>query len=120
MIELASDSDAGRRGAESLRRKMALDQANGAQLGWLLFSEPRAVELWPARPAAGVATAPQRLENATRLEGGDALPGLVLELEEIWTESRDALAQQPGCRAELDTFFEGLLATTPAEPEDFA
>jgi hypothetical protein len=44
----------------------------------------------------------------------------VLELEEIWTESRDALAQQPGCRAELDTFFEGLLATTPAEPEDFA
>jgi hypothetical protein len=28
--------------------------------------------------------APQRLENAMRLEGGAVLPGLVLELEELW------------------------------------
>jgi hypothetical protein len=34
-----------------------------------------------------VATAPQRLENATRLDGGDVLPGLALELEEIWEPS---------------------------------
>jgi Uma2 family endonuclease len=83
VIELASASDAGPRGAEALRRKMALYQANGAQLGWLLFPQQRAVEIWPARPEAGVATAPQRLENAMRLDGGDVLPGLVLELEEI-------------------------------------
>ena len=87
VIELASASDSGPRGAEALRRKMALFQANGAQLGWLLFLEQRAVEIWPARPEAGVATAPQRLENATRLDGGDVLPGLALELEEIWEPS---------------------------------
>jgi hypothetical protein len=34
-----------------------------------------------------VATAPQRLENAMRLEGGAVLPGLALELEEIWEPS---------------------------------
>lgn len=84
VIELASASDSGPRGADALRRKMALYQANGAQLGWLLFPEQRAAEIWLARPAAGVAPAPQRLENVLRLEGGDVLPGLVLELEEIW------------------------------------
>jgi len=87
VIELASASDSGPRGSEALRRKMTLYQANGAQLGWLLFPEQRAVEIWPARPEAGVATAPQRLENATRLDGGDVLPGLALELEEIWEPS---------------------------------
>ena len=87
VIELASASDSGPRGSEALRRKMALYQANGAQLGWLLFPEQRAVEIWPARPEAGVATAPQRLENAMRLEGGAVLPGLALELEEIWEPS---------------------------------
>ena len=86
VIELASASDSGPRGSEALRRKMALYQANGAQLGWLLFPEQRAVEIWPARPEAGVATAPQRLENAMRLDGGDVLPGLVLELQEIWAD----------------------------------
>jgi Uma2 family endonuclease len=84
VIELASASDTGPRGAEALRRKMGLYQANGAQLGWLLFPEQRAVEVWPARPEAGSASAPQRLENVLRLEGGEVLPGLVLELEEIW------------------------------------
>ena len=73
-------------GSEALRRKMASYLANGAQLGWLLFPEQRAVEIWPARPEAGVATAPQRLENAIRLDGGDVLPGLVLELQEIWAD----------------------------------
>jgi len=87
VVELASASDAGPRGADALRRKMALYQANGAQLGWLLFPEQRAVEIWLARPETGVATAPQRLENALRLEGGDVLPGLVLELESIWEKT---------------------------------
>ena len=84
VIELASPSDSGPRGSEALRRKMAAYQANGAQLGWLLFPDQRAVEIWQPAPEAGGSAEPQRLENATRLEGGDVLPGLVLELQEIW------------------------------------
>lgn len=75
VIELASASEEGPSCAAALRRKMATYQANGAQLGWLLFPEQRAVEIWPGA---------QRLANATRLEGGDLLHDLVLELEEIW------------------------------------
>jgi Uma2 family endonuclease len=71
-------SDDGPRGAEALRRKLAAYLANGAQLGWLLFPEQRAVEIW--RPGGE----PQRIESAEVLEGGDVLPGLRLELEEIW------------------------------------
>ncbi|MBD2550545.1 Uma2 family endonuclease [Microcystis elabens FACHB-917] len=78
VVELASPLDEGPRGAEALRRKLDAYLANGAQLGWLLFPEQRAVEIW--RPGA----APERLEPAEVLEGGDLLPGLRLELEEIW------------------------------------
>ena len=84
VIELASPSDSGPRGTQALRRKMAAYQANGAQLGWLLFPEERAVEIWQAHTEADAAVQPQRLENATHLEGGDLLPGLVLELQELW------------------------------------
>jgi len=84
VIELASASDDSPRGAQALRRKMAAYQANGAQLGWLLFPEQRAVEIWQAHSDSGAAATPERLDNAMRLEGGDLLPGLVLELEEIW------------------------------------
>lgn len=75
VIELASASDGGPRGGAALRRKMETYQANGAERGWLLFPGQRAVEIWPGA---------QRLDNPPRLEGGDLLPGLVLELEEIW------------------------------------
>jgi Uma2 family endonuclease len=78
VVELASASDGGPRGAEALRRKLAAYLANGAQLGWLLFPEERAVEIW--RPGAE----PQRLEDAEVLEGGELLPGLRLELAELW------------------------------------
>jgi hypothetical protein len=67
VIELASLSEAGLRGAEALRRKMAAPSvacANPSEVGAVVEQ--------------------QRLENATRLEGGDVLPGLLLELEEIW------------------------------------
>ena len=102
VIELVSPSDEGPRGSEALRRKMAAYIANGAQLGWLLFPEQRAVEIWRAASgsggaaeggavergdtsgAMGSAMAPQRLEDASRLEGGELFPGLELELEEIW------------------------------------
>lgn len=88
VIELVSPSDEGPRGCEALRRKMAAYIANGAQLGWLLFPEQRAVEIWPAAGVESSETSGdagcQRLEPASRLEGGDLFPGLVLELEEIW------------------------------------
>jgi Uma2 family endonuclease len=89
VVELVSPSDEGPRGSEALRRKMAAYRANGAQLGWLLFPEQRAVEIWQADGESG-ARNPQRLEpairldEATRLEGGKLFPGLVLALEEIW------------------------------------
>jgi len=78
VVELVSPSDEGPRGAEALRRKLAAYLANGALLGWLLLPEQRAVEIW--QPGAE----PQHLEGAQVLEGGELLPGLRLELEEIW------------------------------------
>ena len=80
VVELASPSDEGPRGISALRRKMARYQANGAQLGWLLLPEERAVEIW-CGGAEGLA---ERLESARRLEAGEALPGLVLNLDDIW------------------------------------
>ena len=84
VVELVSPSDGGPRGSEALRRKMAAYLANGARLGWLLFPEQRAVEIWQpgADPAAPVVM--ERIEAAEVLEGGEWLPGLRLELAEIW------------------------------------
>ena len=84
VVELVSPSDESHRGSEAMRRKMAAYLANGAQLGWLLFAEQRAVEIWQpgADPAAPVVM--QRIEAADGLEGGELLPGLRLELAEIW------------------------------------
>jgi Uma2 family endonuclease len=62
---------------------MAAYLANGAQVGWLLFPEQKAVEIWQAE-SEGLVSGPRRLEPASRLEGGTLFPGLALELEEIW------------------------------------
>jgi Uma2 family endonuclease len=79
-----SEGVEGPRGSEALRRKMAAYLANGARLGWLLFPQQRSVEIWQpgADPAAPVAM--ERIEAAEALEGGELLPGLRLELAEIW------------------------------------
>jgi Uma2 family endonuclease len=84
VVELVSPSDEGPRGSEALRRKMTAYLANGARLGWLLFPEQRAVEIWQpgADPAAPVLM--RRIEPAEVLEGGEGLAGLRLELAEIW------------------------------------
>jgi len=92
VVELVSPSAAagfsegveGPRGGEALRHKMASYLANGAQLGWLVFPEQRAVEIWQpgADPAAPVVM--ERIEAAEVLEGGELLPGLRLELAKIW------------------------------------
>ena len=78
VIELASPSDDGPRGATALRRKLAAYLANGARLGWLLLPEQQAVEICRAPSDPGSAAPPERLE------GGELLPGLRLELAEIW------------------------------------
>jgi len=79
VVELASPSDEGPRGVRALREKMALYQANGARLGWLLLPHDQAVEVWPSSGA------PQRLEQLQVLEATPAdFPGLSLQLAEIW------------------------------------
>jgi len=80
VVELARPSDEGPRGLTALRRKMALYQANGAQLGWLLITDQQAVEIWPASGAG----APQRVETASELDAGLLFPGLRIDLQEIW------------------------------------
>lgn len=82
VVELASPSDEGPRDITALRQKMAAYQRNGARLGWLLIPAERAVEVW--EPLADPPAQPQRLEGATRLAGDPRVPGLAVELEEIW------------------------------------
>lgn len=81
VVEFASASDDGPRGLSALRRKMETYQANGAGVGLLLLPEEQVVEIWRSGEPGMV----ERLENADRLEGGEALAGLVLELGAIWT-----------------------------------
>ena len=81
VVELASPSDEGPRGVTALREKMALYQANGARLGWLLWPHEQSVEVWPATGA------PRRLEQLQVLEAVETtpeFPGLSLQLAEIW------------------------------------
>ena len=80
VIELASPSDEGPRGVKALRCKMDLYQANGACLGWLLLPQERAVEIW----RGGQKGMAERVDNASRLDGGELAEGLAVELEEIW------------------------------------
>lgn len=79
VVELASPSDEGPRGGSALRKKMAAYSANGAQLGWLLLPHEQAVEIWRVDQAE-----PERIEQASQLDGGVPFPGLVIDLAEIW------------------------------------
>jgi len=85
VVELASPSEEGPRGVTALRCKLIAYQLHGAQLGWLLLPQEQVVEVWPGRqsPEAPLPE-PQRLEGVTELDGGMVLPGLLLDLEEIW------------------------------------
>jgi hypothetical protein len=58
---------------------------NGARLGWPLFPEQRAVEICRAGGGVMDPGEPLRIEPALTLEGGELLPGLRLELAEIWS-----------------------------------
>jgi hypothetical protein len=59
---------------------MALFKSNGTLSGWLLLPQERVVEIW----RAGQQGIRERLENASRLNGGELAEGLALDLEEIW------------------------------------
>jgi Uma2 family endonuclease len=78
VVELASPSDEGPRGLTALRSKMAVYQANGARLGWLLIPHQQTVEVWPASGE------PQRFVGIAVLEAGPGFQALQLQLEEIW------------------------------------
>ena len=81
VVELASSSDQGARGISALRQKMRSYISNGAQLGWLLLPEEQAVEIWRADRSPAE---PERLAEASQLDGSPLLPGFCLELCEIW------------------------------------
>ncbi len=78
VVELASPSDEGPLGLSDLRSKMAVYQANGARLGWLLIPQEEAVEIWPTSGD------PRRFEGISVLEAGPEFPDLRLQLGEIW------------------------------------
>jgi len=59
---------------------MALFKSNGTLSGWLLLPQERVLEIW----RAGQQGIRERLENASRLDGGELAEGLALDLEEIW------------------------------------
>ncbi|MEB3325854.1 MAG: Uma2 family endonuclease [Cyanobacteriota bacterium] len=89
VVELASPSVAagfsegveGPRGLTALRQKMAAYQRNGAQLGWLLIPQDRAVEVWG--PLEGGERG-RRIDAAPRMEGAPQFAGLAIDLEAIW------------------------------------
>ncbi|WP_398330626.1 Uma2 family endonuclease, partial [Vulcanococcus sp.] len=88
VIELASPSDEGPRGASALRQKMELYRHNGAQLAWLLLPAEQAVEIWRGSTgdagAEAIAQPQERIEAAQTLDAGDLFPGLQIDLSEIW------------------------------------
>jgi Uma2 family endonuclease len=90
VVELASPSDEGPRGASALRRKMELYRRNGAQLAWLLLPAEQAVEIWRGGTGAAdagaeaIALPQERIAPAQTLDAGDAFPGLQIDLSEIW------------------------------------
>jgi len=84
VVQLSSPSDAGPRGLQALRQKMNTYRANGAQLGWLLIAELQAVEIWRSADGGGPGAAPQRLEPPLTTLSDPLLPGLQLDLAELW------------------------------------
>jgi len=74
VLELRSPSDS----LSALQDKMQEYMANGAQLGWLI--DPQETRVYVYHPQGQV----ERLENPPTLVGDPTLPGLVLDLQEIW------------------------------------
>jgi Uma2 family endonuclease len=74
VVELRSRTDS----LKSLRRKMDEYVASGAQLGWLI--DPRQRKVYVYRPQTQV----EVFDDPQTVSGDPVLPGLSLELKEIW------------------------------------
>ncbi len=74
VLELRSKND----NMEPLRAKMREYMENGARLGWLIDRKNKKVEIY--RQGQDV----EILDNPVTLSGEDVLPGLVLDLTEVW------------------------------------
>jgi Uma2 family endonuclease len=74
VVELRSKSD----NMEPLRAKMREYMENKARLGWLIDRKNRKVEIYRQERDVEV------LDNPTTLSGEDVLPGVVLDLTEVW------------------------------------
>jgi Uma2 family endonuclease len=73
-IELRSSSDSLR----DLREKMKEYMDNGVRLGWLINPQDKEVEIYRAGKEAEV------LRSVNELSGEEVLPGVMLELKELW------------------------------------
>jgi Uma2 family endonuclease len=78
MIELVSPSDLKSQRYEDLQAKMLEYLDNGVQLGWLIESAAKTVEIY--RPGKQV----EVLNHPQTLSGENVLPGFVLDLREIF------------------------------------
>jgi Uncharacterized protein conserved in cyanobacteria len=74
VLELRSPTDR----LSTLQAKMAEYAANGARLGWLIDPSERKVHVY--RPNAD----PQVLDDPSAVSGDPELPGLTLDLADIW------------------------------------
>jgi Uma2 family endonuclease len=63
---------------EPLRAKMREYMDNQARLGWLIDRKNRKVEIYRQERDVEV------LDNPSSLSGEDVLPGVVLDLTEVW------------------------------------
>jgi Uma2 family endonuclease len=79
VIELVSPSDLKNQRYEDLQEKMQEYLDNGVRLGWLIEPKTQKVEIY--RPGQAV----EILQSPKTLSGEDVLPGLVLDLEPIWS-----------------------------------
>jgi len=74
LVELLSPTDS----IAATRAKMAEYIENGARLGWLIDPEARRVFVY--RPGAPI----EELKDPTHVSGDPELPGLTLDLQDIW------------------------------------
>lgn len=75
VVEIRSPSDR----LSQQQAKMRQWMSNGARLGWLI--DPFEDAAWVYREGVGE---PERIERPAKLDCGDVLPGLVIDLAHVW------------------------------------
>ena len=78
VIELVSPSDVKNQRYEELQAKMQEYLDNGVKLGWLIEPSAKTVEIYRVGQQVEI------LNNPQTLSGEDVLPGLILDLSEIF------------------------------------